>query len=88
MSKFLPKGKFKWIDPKEFESNKYSSNSSKVCVLEVDFNILKNYSNPLAPEKMEIKKEMSNYQLKIADFYIISIVNVKKRCLRKVSASL
>ena len=22
MSKFLPKGRFKWIDPKEFNSNK------------------------------------------------------------------
>ena len=24
MCKFLPTGGFKWIDPKEFESNKYS----------------------------------------------------------------
>ena len=29
-------GKFKWIDPKEFDSNKYTKNSSKVCVLELD----------------------------------------------------
>ena len=36
MSKFLPKGGFKWIDPKDFDSNKYSSNNSKGCVLEVD----------------------------------------------------
>ena len=27
---------FKWIDPKEFDLNKYTSNSSKGCVLEVD----------------------------------------------------
>ena len=34
---------------------------------------------PLAPDKIEIKKEMlSNYQIKIADFYNISIGNVKK----------
>ena len=32
MSKFLPASWFKWIDPKNNDSNKYSSNSSKVCV--------------------------------------------------------
>ena len=35
-SKFPPTDAFKWIDPKDFESNKCSSNSSKGCVLEVD----------------------------------------------------
>ena len=35
MSKFLPTSGFKWIDPKEFDLNKYSI-SSKGCVLEVD----------------------------------------------------
>ena len=34
--KFFPIGGFKWIDPKEFDWNEYSSNSSKDCVLEVD----------------------------------------------------
>ena len=34
MSKFLPTSAFKWIDLKEF--NKYTSNSSKGCILEVD----------------------------------------------------
>ena len=29
MSKFLPMGGFKWIDPKEFGPNKYASNSLK-----------------------------------------------------------
>ena len=33
---FLPKSEFKWIDPKEFDLNKYTSNSSKGCVLEDD----------------------------------------------------
>ena len=28
--------RFKWIDPKGFDLNKYTSNSSKACVLEVD----------------------------------------------------
>ena len=34
---------------------------------------------PLVPDKIEIKKEiLSNYQLKIADFYNIPIGNVEK----------
>ena len=33
MFKFLRTGGFKWIDPKEFDSNKYSSNNVKGCVL-------------------------------------------------------
>ena len=47
-------------------------------------NILKRYENyamivPLAPDKIEIKREMlSYYQLKIADLYNIPIDNVKK----------
>ena len=36
MSKFLLKSGFKWIDPKQFDLNKYTSNSSKVYVVEVD----------------------------------------------------
>ena len=73
MSKFLPTSEFKWLDPKEFDLNKYTSASSKGWVLEVDLEYPKelrelhnNY--PLAPDKIEIKREMlSEYQLKIAD---------------------
>ena len=36
MSKFLPTGTFKWVDAKEFDLNKCTSNSSKGCVLNVD----------------------------------------------------
>ena len=36
MSKYLPLNGFKWIDLKDFDSNKYSRNSSKGCVLETD----------------------------------------------------
>ena len=36
MVKFLPTSRFIWIDPKEFDLNKYISNNSKGCVLEVD----------------------------------------------------
>ena len=84
MSTFLPTSGFKWIDPKEFDLNKYTSNSSKRCVLEVDLEYPKElqelrYDYPLAPDKIEIKREMlSNYQLKIADLYNIPVGNVKK----------
>ena len=36
VSKFLPTSGFKWIDRKEFDLNKFTSNSSNVYVLEVD----------------------------------------------------
>ena len=36
MSKFLPTDGIKLIDPKELNLNKYTSNSSKGCILEVD----------------------------------------------------
>ena len=36
MSKLLPTSGFKWIDPKESDLYKYTSNSSKGGVLEVD----------------------------------------------------
>ena len=36
MSKFFPTSGFKWIAPKEFNLNKYTTNSSKGFVLEVD----------------------------------------------------
>ena len=61
--KFLPTSGFKWIDPKEFDLNKYNSNSSKGCVFEADLEYLKELRKlhndyPLAPDKIEIKKEM------------------------------
>ena len=64
--------------------NKYTSNSLKGCVLEVDLECPKELREshndyPLAPNKIEIKGEMlSEYQLKIAHFYNIPIGNVKK----------
>ena len=63
MSNFLPTGGFKWIDTKEFDLNKYTSNSLKGCVLEVDLEYpkaLRELHNdyPLAPDKREIKREM------------------------------
>ena len=39
--KFLQTSGFKWIGPKDFDSNKYSSSSSKFGVLELDLKCLK-----------------------------------------------
>ena len=84
MSKFLPINEFKQIYPKEFDLNKHTSNSSKGYVLEVDFEYPKELRElhndyPLASDKIEIKREMlSDYQLKIADLFNISIGNFKK----------
>ena len=64
--------------------NKYTSSSSKDCLLKVNLEYpieLPELHNdyPLAPVKIEIKREMlSDNQLKIADLYNICIGNVKK----------
>ena len=60
MSKFITTSRFKWIDPKEFELNKYPSNSSKECVIEVDLEYPKKLRElhsyyPWAPDKIEEK---------------------------------
>ena len=57
----LPTSRFKWIDPKEFNLNKYTSNSSKGCLLEVYVEYPKELRElhndyPLAPDKIEIKR--------------------------------
>ena len=84
MSKFYPTSGLKWINLKEFDLDKYTSKSSKGCVLEVDIEYSKELQElhnnyPLAPDKIEIKTEMlSEYQLKIADLYNTPIGNVKK----------
>ena len=84
MYKFLPTTGFKWIDPKKFDLNKHSSNSSKGYALEVALEHPKELRElhndyPIAPDKIEIKREMlSDYQLKIVDHFKIPIGNVKK----------
>ena len=83
MSKFLKKSAFKWIDPKQFDLNKYTSNSSKEFVLDIDLEYLKELwqlhsDYPLAPDKIEIQRQMlSEYKLKIVDLYNVPIGNVK-----------
>ena len=63
--------------------NKYTSNSSKGCVLEVDLEYPKELQKlhndySLDPDDIEIKSEMLfEYQLKIADLYDIPIGNIK-----------
>ena len=73
MSKSLSTDGLKWLDPAKLNSNKYDDNSSRGCVLQVhmeyprELHKLHN-EHPLAPDKLEIKREMlSDYQLKIAD---------------------
>ena len=84
MFKFCLTSRFKWIDYKEFDSNKYSSNRSAGCVLQVDFRYPKQLSElrndyPLAPDKININREMlPKYQLMISDLYNIAIGIVKK----------
>ena len=83
MSKFLSTGKFKWIDPKEFDMTKYTCNSSKGCVLKLDLEYPKasrelHNEYQLVPDKIEIKKEVCKYQLMICDLCNVSIGNVRK----------
>ena len=69
---------------KRVSLKKYTSNNSTGCVLEVDLEYPKELRElhndyPLAPDKIEIEREMfSNHQLKIADLYSIPVSNVKQ----------
>ena len=63
MYKVLPTTGLKWINPKENDLNKYTSNSSKGYTLQYDLeylNELRKLQNdyPLARDKIEIKREM------------------------------
>ena len=72
VSKFFRTVGFKLIDPIEFDLNKYTSNNSKEWVLENDLEYPKELQElhngyRLAPDKIEIKREMlSEYQLRLA----------------------
>ena len=83
MSKFLQTSVFKWKDPKELDLNKYTGNSPKGCVLEVDLEYPKELWElqndcSLAPDKIEIRTKMlSHYQIKIAVLYNIPLVMLK-----------
>ena len=45
ISIFFPRSGFKWIDPKEFDLNKYTCNISKDAISKSILNILKSYEN-------------------------------------------
>ena len=84
MHKFLPTSGFKWIDPKEFDLNKYTRKSSKEYVLKVDLEYpteLSELNNnyPLAPRWNRNQKTNAVWLLtEVADLYSIPIRNVKK----------
>ena len=84
MAKFLLTSGFKSKVIKEFDLNKYTSNSSKGCVFEGDLEYPKELQElhndfSLALDEIEIKKEMlCDYQLKVAGLYNIPIGDVKK----------
>ena len=85
MPKFFLTSGIKWEGPKDFHLNKYASNSSKGCVVEVDLGYPKELrwqlhsDYPLALDKIEIKRELfSDFQIKTADLYNIPIDSIKK----------
>ena len=78
MFRFVPASRFKQIDQKKFDLNKYTSSYAIKYTSHYTLQQLHN-DYPLAPDNVEIKKEiLSNYQLKIADLYNIPTANVKK----------
>ena len=68
ISKFLPTCIFKWLNPEDFDSKKYSSNTSRECVLETDLECSKESNElhnayPLVSDKINIKKENVSIQI-------------------------
>ena len=81
MSQYLPTGNFKWLSQNQIKKTnlgKYTENSKKGLILEVDLEYpqeLHNLHNdfPLGPEKIKVAKDMlSDYCKKIADKFNIS----------------
>ena len=84
MSNYLPFCGFKWLkNVDEFDVNSISEKSPIGYILEVDleypekFHLLHN-DYPLAPEKLAISYDMSDYCKKTGDKYEIKVGNVKK----------
>ena len=87
MSQYLPNGGFRWMTEKQINKinlSKYSENSKKGLILEVDLAYPKKLHDlhndyPLAPEKVKVTKNMlSDYCQKIASKYNISTGLVHK----------
>ena len=84
MSGYLPYGGFKYLKSVDnFEVTSVSENNPIGYILEVDLeypdelHVLHN-DYPLAPEKLAIPYDMSDYCKKIADVYGIKLGDVKK----------
>ena len=81
MSKSVPTNGFEWTGPKEFDLNKYTSNSWKGCDLDVDVEYpkeLRELHNDylLAPDIMQIK---GDYCPNINNWFLVfPIGNIKK----------
>ena len=60
MSKFLPSSGFKWIDPKEFDLNKYTGSSSKECVLEVNLEYPKELQELYNDYRLALEKKLKS----------------------------
>lgn len=79
MSIFLLRDRFKWINPKKLCLIELYQQKFEWLSLQVDLETPKELHGldndyPLAPNNKEIRKEtLSNYQLKIADFYNTAI---------------
>ena len=77
---FFPTCEFEWIDPKEFELNKYTGNSSKGCAIEVDLEYPKELRElhshyPLALDKNKEKRRLSiNYRLLIYRIFLLAML--------------
>ena len=70
MSKFLPTSGFKWIDPKELDLNKYTSNSLKGCVLKVNLDYpkdLRNYTMIIIMHQVNTNQKRNVVRLSIKD---------------------
>ena len=87
MSQYLPYANFKWVkNINEIEQKlmEIKSNNSIGYILEVDLEQPQNLHNehsdyPLAPEKVDIKKEwLSEYCLEIANEHNIVVESIKK----------
>ena len=87
MFKFLPRSSIKRIEPREFESNKYTSNSSKDCVLEVDLECGKQVLEIHNDYSLASDKMVSNYQLKTLIFTIFLLAMLKNWCLTFLNKS-
>ena len=82
MSSYLPYGGFKWLKYiDEFDVNSISEKILIGYILKVDLEYpeklhLLHNDYPLAPEKVAIPYDMSDYCKKAADKYEIKVVNV------------